>query len=428
MGGWPKASPAIFLPRRQAGIMPEAGGETAGWRRTLWAMVGIQFVMTGAFSVLSPIMPLLLPELGVESARAIDLWAGILAGITSFIAAFVSPLWGRLADRRGRKPMLLRSSLAIAVFTALMGLSGNVWQFFACRALMGAFAGFSSAAIALVASQVPEERLGFSLGWLSTGQLVGSLVGPLVGGALADVTGSYRIPFFCTAATILLAMGLVQFGVDERFVAPGRRNRQPLLGSLLALARSHGLLALFFVLLMAQFGVRTVQPIVTLYVQEMLGSRPDLATLAGIAFSITGLGNVISAPFLGNRSDVIGYRRVLLICLLGATVTTLPQAFTDNYWTFAAERFAVGLFIGGIVPTANALVGRLVSRSERGSVYGMTSSAMFLGNSLGPLSGGAVAAILGLDWVFVVTAAVLFANLFWVYMRVPELADQPEET
>src|SRR6202043_3554745 len=73
------------------------------WQRTLWAMVGIQFVMTGAFSVLSPIMPLLLPELGVESARAIDLWAGILAGITSFIAAFVSPLWGRLADRRGRK-------------------------------------------------------------------------------------------------------------------------------------------------------------------------------------------------------------------------------------------------------------------------------------------------------------------------------------
>jgi MFS transporter, DHA1 family, multidrug resistance protein len=161
-------------------------------------------------------------------------------------------------------------------------------------------------------------------------------------------------------------------------------------------------------------------------VQDMLGPRPDLATLAGIAFSVTGLGNVIAAPFLGNRSDVIGYRRVLLICLLGATATTLPQAFTDNYWLFTAERFAVGLFVGGIVPTANALVGRLVPRSERGSVYGMTSSAMFLGNSLGPLSGGAVAAALGLGWVFLVTAAVLFANLLWVYMKVPELADRPE--
>jgi DHA1 family multidrug resistance protein-like MFS transporter len=152
------------------------------WQRTLWVMVGIQFIMTGAFSVLSPIMPLLLPELGVETASAVDLWAGILNGVTSFVAAFASPVWGRVADRRGRKLMLLRSSLAIGVFTALMGVAANVWQFFAFRALMGVFAGFSSAAIALVASQVPEGRLGYALGWLSTGQLVGSLVGPLIGG------------------------------------------------------------------------------------------------------------------------------------------------------------------------------------------------------------------------------------------------------
>ena len=93
-------------------------------------------------------------------------------------------------------------------------------------------------------------------------------------------------------------------------------------------------------------------------------------------------------PFLGNRSDVIGYRRVLLICLLGATLTTLPQAFTDNYWVLTAPRFAVGFFIGGILPTANALIGRLVPRAERGTVYGFTASEMFLRNSMGPLTGG----------------------------------------
>jgi len=172
---------------------------------------------------------------------------------------------------------------------------------------------------------------------------------------------------------------------------------------------------------MAQFGVRTVQPVVTLFVQELVGARPDLATLSGIAFSVTGLANVIAAPFLGNRSDVIGYRRVLLICLLGATLTTLPQAFTENYWTFTAARFAVGLFIGGILPTANALVGRLAPRTDRGTV-----SAMFLGNSLGPLTGGAVAAAFGLRWVFLVTALVLLANLVWVYYRVPEYVDRQD--
>jgi DHA1 family multidrug resistance protein-like MFS transporter len=396
-------------------------GAAADWRRTLWVMVAIQLVMTMAFSMLSPIMPLFLPELGVKTQAGVDMWAGVLNGSTSFVAAFVSPLWGRLADRRGRKLMLLRSSLAIGLFTALMGASGDVWQFFGCRALMGVFAGFSSAAIALVASQVPEGRLGYSLGWLSTGQLVGSLIGPIIGGGLADLTGSYRIPFYVTSATILASMGLVWFAVHERFspVPRGREGRSAL-SALVALARSPGLLALFFVLLMAQFGVRTVQPVVTLYVQDMVGLRPDLATLSGIAFSITGLANVISAPLLGNRSDVIGYRRVLLIGLLGATLTTLPQAFTDNYWAFVAERFGVGLFIGGLVPVANALVGRSVARADRGTVYGMTSSAMFLGNSLGPLSGGAIAAALGLRWVFLLTAAVLLINLLWVYYRVDD--------
>src|SRR5438309_3769535 len=220
----------------------------------------------GAFSMLSPIMPLLLPELGVETASAVDLWAGILNGVTSFVAAFASPVWGRVADRRGRKLMLLRSSLAIAVFTALMGVAANVWQFFAFRALMGVFAGFSSTAIALVASQVPEGRLGYALGWLSTGQLVGSLIGPLIGGILADLTGSYRIPFYCTSATIFLSMALVWFTVREDFVRPppGRAARSTVRG-LIALVTAPALLALFFVLMMAQFGVRTVQPVVTLY-------------------------------------------------------------------------------------------------------------------------------------------------------------------
>jgi len=405
----------------QPAALEAAGGAASYWRYTLWAMVGIQFVNTMANSVLTPIMPLFLPELGVRTESGIDIWAGVLSGITSFVAAFASPLWGSLADRHGRKLMLLRSSLAIGLFTALMGVAGNVWQFFAFRALMGVFAGFSSAAIALVASQVPEGRLGYSLGWLSTGQLVGSLIGPIIGGMLADMTGSYRIPFYCTSATIFLSMALVWFTVREDFVRPqiGRAGRSTVSG-LVALVTAPALLALFFVLMMAQFGVRTVQPVVTLYVQEMVGLRPDIATLAGIAFSITGLANVISAPFLGNRSDQIGYRRVLLICLLGGTLMTLPQAFTGNYWLFTAERFGVGLFIGGLLPTANAMVGRLVARADRGAVYGMTSSAMFMGNSLGPLMGGAIAASFGLRWVFLLTAAVMAANLARVYYRVPE--------
>jgi hypothetical protein len=237
---------------------------------------------------------------------------------------------------------------------------------------------------------------------------------PLSGQALrrTEIIGAVLL----TAGVAALSATRTVRSAGESF---GSVSHWPAAG-LIALIRSPTLLALFFVLLMAQFGVRTVQPVVTLFVKQMLGPRPDIATLSGIAFSITGLANVVAAPFLGNKSDVIGYRRVLLIALLGATVTTLPQAFTDSYWVFTGLRFAVGLFIGGILPTANALVGRLVPRAQRGTVYGISSSAMFLGNSLGPLSGGAVAAAFGLRWVFLVTGAVLLANLIWVYYRVPE--------
>jgi MFS transporter, DHA1 family, multidrug resistance protein len=396
------------------------------WQRTLWVMMGIQLIMTLSFTVLSPIMPLFLPDLGVHDPQAIDLWTGILNGVTAFVAAFVSPLWGRLSDRKGRKLMLLRSGVAISFFTALMGLSLNVWQFFGARALMGAFAGFSASAITLVATQVPEDRLGFALGWLSTGQLVGGLIGPVIGGALADLTGSYRIPFFftsfLTAAAALLAWVLVR----ENFAAPqGRRKRDSTFRALRMVVASGGLLPLFLVLLFAQFAVRTVQPVVTLYVQQLVGNIPNLATLGGVAFSVTGLGDVIASPFLGKRSDRLGYRRVLLICLAGAALFSIPQAFAWHYWEFVAERFGVGMFIGGILPTANALVGRLAPPDQRGTVYGLTASATFLGNSLGPLTGGAVAASLGLRWVFLVTAGVLVANLIWVALTVPRSVDRP---
>ena len=407
----------------EAGADPRDDGATSpNWRRTLVVMVGIQFGMNLGFTVLSPIMPLFLPVLGVRDAGAIDVWAGVMASVTPFIAAFVSPFWGRVADRRGRKLMVLRSCFAICLFIGLMSVVQTAWQLLGLRALMGAFAGFNAAAITLIASQVPSRRIGYALGWLSTGQLVGTLVGPLAGGAIADITGSYRAPFLFTSV-VCLACGVCALRLVQETYKPPKTRSGSLspAKSFAILARSPGLLPLFVVLLLAQFAVQAVQPVVTLYVADLTGPRPDLATLGGIAFSITGVGDLIASPFLGRRSDTIGYRRVLLICLAGAALTSAPQAFVGNYWAFVAARFGLGLFVGGILPTANALVGRLAASGDRGLVYGITASAMFLGGSLGPLSGGLIAATAGLHWVFLVTAVLLAVNLVWVFMKVPEL-------
>jgi DHA1 family multidrug resistance protein-like MFS transporter len=394
-----------------------------GWQRTLFLMMGIQLGMNMGFTVLSPVMPLFLPQLGVQPGAPVDLWAGVLTAVTPLVAAFASPLWGRVADRRGRKLMVLRSCFSIAVFMLLTSLVTNVWQFAGLRTLMGAFAGFNAATISLVASQVPQQRLGYSLGWLSTGQLVGTLIGPLLGGFLADATGSYRAPFVFTAGLCVLCGVLALVLVQERFTPPkGGGGKMTLIQSFAILQRAPGLLPLFVVLLLAQFGVQAVQPVVTLYVEQLMGhDAPGLATLGGLAFSVTGVADLIASPFLGRRSDVLGYRRVLLIALGGAALASVPQAFVHNYGSFVAARFALGLFVGGILPTANALVGRLAPPGDRGTVYGVTASAMFLGQSLGPLSGGAIAATLGLRWVFLVTAILLTANLVWVWVKVPEV-------
>lgn len=402
----------------------EAAGEAGApnWQRTLVIMIGVQIGMNAGFTVLSPIMPLFLPTIGIDRPDLISLWAGFLACVTPLMAAIASPFWGRVADRRGRKLMVLRSCFAIGMFMGLMSLVQNVWQLFGLRTLMGVFAGFNAATIALVATQAPARRLGYALGWLSSGQLVGSLIGPLLGGVVADTTGSTRAPFALTCAICLMSGATVLALVRERFVAPKAGSARPsAFKGFAILARSPGLAPLFVVLLLAQFAVQSVQPMITVFVEQLAGPRPDVATLGGLAFSITGFADLLASPFLGRRSDTIGYRKVLLICLGGAALASAPQFFVTDYWSFVAARFGLGLFVGGILPTANALVGRLAPYGDKGAVYGATASAMFLGGSLGPLSGGAISAVVGVRFVFLVGAALLALNMAWVWAKVPEI-------
>ncbi len=379
-------------------------------------MVIVQFFMSAALTIMAPFLPLYLIQIGVHPMSQVDMWSGVLSSVNFLMAALLSPIWGSLADRSGRKAMVLRSSIAICVFTALMGFSHNVWELLVLRLLMGMFSGFSASAIALVATQMDEDRLGFALGWLSTGQLVGGLVGPLMGGLMADLVGDYRFVFFWTSGISLLAVVITLFIVKERKAVSrsDQRKKQPIWKQLMTLRDIEGLFPMFLVLLLAQFATRSLQPVVTVYVKDLAGNVPYLATLAGFAFSVTGMGDLIASPFLGKRSDRIGYKRVLLISLLADAIFTIPQAFTRSVWVFIALRFCMGMFMGGILPTANALVGRLTTPDNRGKVYGLTSSATFLGSFAGPMVGGMVSAAFSIPIMFYVTAALLLVNWIWI--------------
>jgi MFS transporter, DHA1 family, multidrug resistance protein len=406
-----------------------SGLQREPWRRTLWLMVGIQALMACAFSISGPFLPLYVIQLGVHPMEAVDVWSGVIAASNFFFAAIFSPIWGSLADRVGRKAMVVRSCIAICIFTALMGLVTNVWQLLGARAAMGVFSGFSAAATAMVGTVVPEEQLGFSLGWMATGQLAGALIGPLIGGILATHFHGYRPVFFWTSGFALAAVLVCSLFVREQFAKPSPQAKRVSLGAgILEVVRHPQLLPMFVVVLVAQVVAFGVQPIVPLYVRQMAGNVPWLAIAAGAAFAVMGFADLLASPFLGKRSDKIGYRRVLLISLAGVAAFTIPQAFAWSVASFIAMRFGVGLFLGGVLPTANALIGRLFPAERRGQVYGITSSATFLGMCIGPLLGGTLAARFGFPTVFLVIGALTLGNFAWVSFSVPRALPETAPT
>jgi len=286
---------------------------------------------------------------------------------------------------------------------------------------MGAFSGFASAATALVGSQVPEESLGFAMGWMSTAQMIGTLVGPLIGGLVSDQLHDYRAVFFWTAGGTLVAALACAFYVreDVKPLPAAEQRRIPLWEQYREILVQPEVIPMFLVLILAMIATLAVAPILPLFVQSIAGDSPWLGTFAGVAFAITGVAGLITAPWLGKLSDEVGYRRILLITLAGAACFTIPQGFVHNIWVFFALRFGLGVFLGGILPTANAWIGRLFPPEQRGRVYGISYSATFTGMFIGPLLGGGIAAVFGFQAVFFITGLLMIVNFLWLalYLR-----------
>lgn len=387
------------------------------WRATLWLIVGVQAFSNASFNVALPFIPLLVQEVGVHDPAAVRTWAGIILSINALSGAIFAPIWGSVADRVGRKAMVVRSSIFGGLTAIGMALAPNVWVLLIARTLMGVAGGFSSAASALVGSIVPESSLGFALGWMATGQMVGSLIGPTIGGIVCDALHDYHTVFFMTTGGTFICAFVVARFVNENFVRPTPSTvaRAPVWRQFASIARHPEMAPMFVVVILGQIAVFAVNPAVSLYVQQMVGpNAPNVATLAGISFAVMGVGDLIASPFLGKRSDELGYRRVLLIATAGAALFTIPQGFVSNVWEFIALRFGVGLFLGGVIPTAYAWIGNIFPKEQRGLVYGVTYSATFLGQFVGPTFGGLLAARFGLSAVFVVTGVLVLANLIWI--------------
>jgi len=387
---------------------PSAPERRQPWQKTLYIMFAAQLLSIIGFAFVLPFLPFYIRELGVTDERLVPVWAGVMAASGSLVMAFFSPLWGWLADRHGRKIMVERAMFGGAVITFAMGLVSNVWQLLFLRLLSGATTGTIAASIALVSTVVPRQRLGYALGLMQVAVFLGMTLGPWIGGIMADVIG-YRFTFMAGGAILLLGGALVLFGTRERFSRPSKETlaKGDRLFSLLAYGGFPAMLVLFFFF---HFTVHFVAPILPLFIETMCDAvRGGVASTTGMLFAISGGAAALSAGGIGYLSDQIGYKRILLFHLLLTAVSMLLHGAAQGILHLVLLRVLYGLAAGGILPTMNALVGRLIPPASYGKAYGLTSSMTALGMAAGPLFGGIMASSWGYRWPFVFVGVLMIA-------------------
>jgi len=394
------------------------------WQTSLYVTCVAQATAMLAFGFVLPFLPLYLKEIGVRPDSAVVFWSGALVTSTGVSLAIFSPIWGALADRHGRKLMVLRSMLIGGLIIALMGLVQNVEQFLALRILQGVFTGTIAAATALVAGIVPRERLAWSMGLLQTSVYVGISAGPVLGGLIAQAVG-IRGTFFVAGAMLAIAGIFVWQFVHEHFTPPSMTKRLGFFETVGIGLRSPILMPLMVTLLLVQLSSAIVFPILPLFVERLSSATDPVKLYAGLAFGATAVFSALAALFYSRLVDRSGYRRILILACFGAALFFLPQAFVKNIGQFLLLRGGLGIFFGVLIPATNAIVGLSTPPELRGSAYGLTSSATAVGNAIGPLLGSTLAASLGYPSVFIVTAGVLTLLGLWVIALVREPVSHP---
>jgi MFS family permease len=393
---------------------------TAYWQRNLAVCVFGSFTTLVSLSMLLPFLPLYVEQLGVSSPAAVVQWSGVAFGATFFGTAVTAPLWGRLANRYGRKPMLVRAAIGMAVVMSLIGVARSVTDLVALRLVAGLIGGYASASIVMIGTQAPRERAGWALGVLSIGALAGNLIGPLVGGFLPGWVG-IRGTFFVGGAMIAVAAVATMLLVREDFdKTVDAKHRLAAKASPRVSVNRAVIPALLVTAMMVLLANMSIEPIITVYIGQLGVPHVQLARVAGIVMAASAFGSMLTAPRLGALADRVGGWNVIIGCLVATALVILPQAFVTHWWQLALLRGLMGMTIAGLLPSIAKLVRQSVDESQSGTTLGYLQSAQFSGQVVGPLIGGQIGAHLGLQPVFFVTGLLLVccAGLnYWVRSR-----------
>ncbi len=374
------------------------------WKKNLYIMWICQFLAMLGMSSIVPFLPLFVRELGVTSIEETSKWSGLVFAGPFFVSLFLSSLWGNLGDKYGRKLMMIRATFGLAIAQIIIGFSQDINQLFIGRLLQGGLSGFLPAAMALIASNTPEEKTGYALGSLQSSTAAGTVLGPLFGGIISDFL-SFRAVFFMVAGLLFI----VGFAIIA-FVREEKRDKQNKTISLFdnwnhVLFNKKFLIPSILIML-TSLGISFVRPIFVLYVETLEININYLPTITGALYSIVGVFSIFSAYWWGKRSETFGLQKSIAIASLLTAIMYLLHSVITNPYYLIPVRTALGFGYGALMPLLFTRISKNVNLERRGGVLGIGSSFQVMGNLIGPLIGGYAGATIGFSLSFLFTASI----------------------
>ena len=394
------------------------------WKQNLRVAWLGNFFTGASFSLVMPFMALYVEQLGAPQNK-VEWYAGLAVSLSALTSALIAPVWGRLADRYGRKPMMVRASLVMTFTMGGVAFVPNVFWLLVLRILNGLFSGYVPNSTALIASQAPKNRSGYALGTLATGVIGGSLVGPLLGGVLAEILGIRQV--FLLVGFILLICNLMTiFLVKEDFQPVTKAEVLSTRDLFSSIKDKKILIGLFVTSMIIQVSAQSIAPILTLYIRH-LGQTENLMFVSGLIVSALGFSSMLSSSTLGKIGDRIGNHRLLLIALFYSFSMYVLCALAQNSLQLGIVRFLYGFGTGALMPSINSLLTKITPREGISRIFSYNQMFMNIGQVIGPFIGSAIATDLGYRSVFYVTSLIVFINFVWSlinfrkYLKVKEI-------
>lgn len=393
------------------------------WKKNLWILLFGTFLTGIAFSEVIPFQPLYISELGTFSKSELSLWSGVVYASSFVVVIFTSAMWGRFADRHGRKRMVLQTSFGSAVTLFLMAFCTNVWQLLILKCLQGFFDGVIPNSIALVATSTPRNKTGYALSWLSTGYTSGFLVGPIFGGFLVKIL-SIRVSFIVTGMLLFLFFLLTYFFVEEHFkpdLSKIKEKKESFVQILRGFPNTHFIVWMLIISIALQIMNNSINPLITLYVKELMENSGNVSVVSGIVAAMPGIGMVLVSPWFGKFGDKYGTNKILTLGFILAVLFIFPQGFAPTVLFFGVFRFLTGVSNAAIFPSVQTLLAKGTPAESTGMAFSLNQGAQAVGICIGSLMGSIISSIWDYNVVFYVSALVVLLTFILVKINVYEL-------